>query len=118
MDCILCCQPFNLSRHLPLILCREAHTSCAQCALSLDHCPFCRTHSPLEKRPNLALRDLLQAAHDGDLCPKIPSDQVELHEKIDEGGFAAVYAAEWFKLPVAVKLISLTEKEESTYKRR
>ncbi|KAL0238111.1 hypothetical protein GEMRC1_012584 [Eukaryota sp. GEM-RC1] len=109
MDCILCCQPFNLSRHLPLILCREAHTSCAQCALSLDNCPFCRTHSPLEKRPNLALRDLLQAAQDGDLCPKIPSDQVELHEKIDEGGFAAVYAAEWFKLPVAVKLISLTE---------
>ncbi|KAL0237929.1 hypothetical protein GEMRC1_012403 [Eukaryota sp. GEM-RC1] len=100
MDCFSCCKPFNLSKRLPLLLCDFGHTACAHCASSLKQCPICRTDSPL----------LIEAARKGDLCPEIPANQIKLFNKIDEGGFAVVYAAEWFQLPVAVKMISLTEK--------
>ncbi|KAL0231133.1 hypothetical protein GEMRC1_010614 [Eukaryota sp. GEM-RC1] len=101
MDCFICFEPFNLSIHSPLLLCDLGHTACAQCASSIKSCPICRQDSPLEKNPNFALKNLVQAALDGDLCPEITSDQIDLLDKIDEGGCAVVYAAEWFKLPVA-----------------
>ncbi|KAL0240951.1 hypothetical protein GEMRC1_006187 [Eukaryota sp. GEM-RC1] len=62
------------------------------------------------QKPNFALQDLIKASRDGDLCPQIPSDQILLGEKIAEGGFAIVYAAKWIDMPVAVKMVSLTEK--------
>ncbi|KAL0243313.1 hypothetical protein GEMRC1_005874 [Eukaryota sp. GEM-RC1] len=113
MDCFICYQPFNLSDRLPLLLCELGHTACSQCASALNICPTCRKVCLIEKPTNYALRDLVEAARSGDLCPEIPSNQVELLDKIAEGGCAVVYAAKWFGLPVAVKMISLTEKEES-----
>ncbi|KAL0246199.1 hypothetical protein GEMRC1_007413 [Eukaryota sp. GEM-RC1] len=90
MDCFVCYEPFDLFRHLPLLLCDLGHTACAKCARSLNICPICRKPSSSEKHPNFALRDLLQATHDGDLCPEIMSDQIDLLDKIDEGGCAIV----------------------------
>ncbi|KAL0251113.1 hypothetical protein GEMRC1_000327 [Eukaryota sp. GEM-RC1] len=110
MDCFNCCNSFNLSDRLPLLLCELGHTICSDCASSLNHCPICRKKCLSQKNVNFALRDLVEAARNGDLCPEIPSDQVELLDQIAEGGCAVVYAAEWCKLPVAVKMVSLTEK--------
>ncbi|KAL0241403.1 hypothetical protein GEMRC1_006638 [Eukaryota sp. GEM-RC1] len=113
MDCIICLEPFNLSSRLPLLICSEGHTACAQCASSLTICPLCRSPCLADKKPNFALQDLIKASRDGDLCPQIPSDQILLGEKIAEGGFAILYAAKWIDMPVAVKMVSLTEKEGS-----
>ncbi|KAL0247941.1 hypothetical protein GEMRC1_003180 [Eukaryota sp. GEM-RC1] len=109
MDCFVCCESFNLSDRLPILICNEGHTACSRCSEVLNKCPLCRISCPIEKKVNFALQDLVKAARDGDLCPQIPSDQIVLKNKIAEGGFAVIYAAEWSGLPVAVKMVSLTE---------
>ncbi|KAL0243027.1 hypothetical protein GEMRC1_005590 [Eukaryota sp. GEM-RC1] len=106
MDCFICYEPFNLSGRLPLLLCELGHTACSQCASALSSCPTCRKVCLMDKPTNYALKDLVEAARNGDLCPEIPSDQVEVLDKIAEGGCAVVYAGMWFRLPVAVKMIS------------
>ncbi|KAL0250912.1 hypothetical protein GEMRC1_000126 [Eukaryota sp. GEM-RC1] len=110
MDCFICSDSFNLSDRLPLLLCNLGHTACSHCASPLNNCPICRKKCPTKKNVSFALRSLVEAARNGDLCPEIPSDDVELLDQIAEGGCAVVYAAEWCKLPVAVKMVSLTEK--------
>ncbi|KAL0231522.1 hypothetical protein GEMRC1_010926 [Eukaryota sp. GEM-RC1] len=71
---------------------------------------FCRNNCLKDRPVNSALRDLIQAFLNGDLCPKIPSEQIDLGERIAEGGFAVVYAGKWSDLSVAVKMVSLLEK--------
>ncbi|KAL0251334.1 hypothetical protein GEMRC1_000547 [Eukaryota sp. GEM-RC1] len=110
MDCFICCDSFNLSDRIPLLLCKLGHTACSHCASPLNNCPICRKKCPSEKRVNYALRVLVETARNGDLCPEIRSDDIELLDQIAEGGCAVVYAAEWCKIPVAVKMVSLTEK--------
>ncbi|KAL0235325.1 hypothetical protein GEMRC1_001907 [Eukaryota sp. GEM-RC1] len=110
MDCFVCYQSFNLSSRLPLLICCEGHSACTECSASLNNCPICRTKCLTEKKTNFALQDLVQASRNGDLCPQIPSDHILLKTKIAKGGFAVVYAAEWSDLPVAVKMVELTEK--------
>ncbi|KAL0238261.1 hypothetical protein GEMRC1_012734 [Eukaryota sp. GEM-RC1] len=109
MDCFVCCESFNLSNRVPLLICCEGHTCCSQCSESLNQCPLCRSDCLAERKVNYALQDLVKASRDGELCPQIPSDQIVLGDKIAEGGFADVYSAKWFDLPVAVKMVSLTE---------
>ncbi|KAL0248809.1 hypothetical protein GEMRC1_004043 [Eukaryota sp. GEM-RC1] len=109
MDCFGCGNPFNLSERIPLLICSSGHTTCAECSALLTKCPLCFVKCLDEKKVNFALQDLVQAARDGDLCPDIPSEQIVLGEKIATGGCAVVYAAEWSGLPVAVKMVSLTE---------
>ncbi|KAL0234916.1 hypothetical protein GEMRC1_001498 [Eukaryota sp. GEM-RC1] len=109
MDCVVCYDSFNLSSRLPLLICSEGHTACAQCSAALDICPVCRSKSLSETKPNFALQDLIRASRNGDLCPQIPSDHILLGTKIAEGGFGVVYAAEWSDLPVAVKMVELTD---------
>ncbi|KAL0238297.1 hypothetical protein GEMRC1_012770 [Eukaryota sp. GEM-RC1] len=110
MDCFVCCESFNLSNRLPLLICCEGHTCCSECAASLNRCPLCRSHCLGQKKVNFALQDLIKASRDGELCPQIPADQIVIGDKIAEGGFAEVYSAQWFDLPVAIKMVSLTEK--------
>ncbi|KAL0238506.1 hypothetical protein GEMRC1_012979 [Eukaryota sp. GEM-RC1] len=110
MDCFVCCESFNLSNRVPLLICCEGHTCCSECSESLNQCPLCRGDCLEDRKVNYALQDLVKASRDGELCPQIPSDQIVLEEKIAEGGFADVYSAHWFDLPVAIKMVSLTEK--------
>ncbi|KAL0237733.1 hypothetical protein GEMRC1_012207 [Eukaryota sp. GEM-RC1] len=44
----------------------------------------------------------------------ISSKQIVLGERIAEGGFAVVYAAIWFDLHVAIKMMSLTKKAQTS----
>ncbi|KAL0238400.1 hypothetical protein GEMRC1_012873 [Eukaryota sp. GEM-RC1] len=110
MDCFVCCESFNLSNRVPLLICCEGHTCCSECSESLNQCPLCRIDCLEDRKVNYALQDLVKASRDGELCPQIPSDQIVLGDKIAEGGFADVYSAKWFDLPVAIKMVSLTEK--------
>ncbi|KAL0244426.1 hypothetical protein GEMRC1_008510 [Eukaryota sp. GEM-RC1] len=108
MDCPFCCHSYNLSIRIPVIICSRAHTCCAKCADRLSTCPFCRHRCFSSKKVNFGLKDLVEAAQNGDMCPQIPSSQIQVKEEIAEGGFAIVYDALWFSLPVAVKMVSLT----------
>ncbi|KAL0237753.1 hypothetical protein GEMRC1_012227 [Eukaryota sp. GEM-RC1] len=110
MDCFVCCESFNLSNRVPLLICCEGHTCCSECSESLNQCPLCRSDCLEDRKVNFALQDLVKASRDGELCPQIPSDQIVLGDKIAEGGFAEVYSAHWFDLSVAIKMVSLTEK--------
>ncbi|KAL0251912.1 hypothetical protein GEMRC1_001124 [Eukaryota sp. GEM-RC1] len=110
MDCFVCCESFNLSQRVPLLICSSGHTCCSKCLASLRNCPICRLECTQERKVNFALQELIKASRDGELCPQIPSDQIVLGDKIAEGGFAAVYAAEWYDVPVAIKMVSLSEK--------
>ncbi|KAL0248225.1 hypothetical protein GEMRC1_003461 [Eukaryota sp. GEM-RC1] len=118
MECIACADSFNLSDRIPLLICSEGHTTCSECSSKLTKCPLCRITCLKEKKVNFALQDLVEASLNGDLCPEIPPNQILLGEKIADGGFASVHVADWFDLPVAVKMVSLTEKEESSFKER
>ncbi|KAL0229501.1 hypothetical protein GEMRC1_014118 [Eukaryota sp. GEM-RC1] len=113
MDCFVCCESFNLSRRVPLLICSSGHTCCSMCSASLRNCPICRLECVDERKVNFALQNLIKASHDGELCLEIPSEQIVLGNMIAEGGFARVYAAEWFDVPVAVKMVSLSEKDGS-----
>ncbi|KAL0238378.1 hypothetical protein GEMRC1_012851 [Eukaryota sp. GEM-RC1] len=42
MDCFVCCESFNLSNRVPLLICCEGHTCCSECSESLNQCPLCR----------------------------------------------------------------------------
>ncbi|KAL0251717.1 hypothetical protein GEMRC1_000929 [Eukaryota sp. GEM-RC1] len=110
MECFCCCESFNLSDRIPLLICGEGHTACSECSAQLIKCPLCTSNCLEERKVIFALQDLVQASRNGDLCPQIPSNQIVLGERIAEGGFAVVYSATWFDLPVAVKMVSLTEK--------
>ncbi|KAL0251282.1 hypothetical protein GEMRC1_000495 [Eukaryota sp. GEM-RC1] len=110
MECFSCCEAFNLSNRLPLLICGEGHSACSKCSAKLNKCPLCASNCLEERKVNFALQDLVQASRNGDLCPQIPSNQIVLGERIAEGGFAVVYSAKWFDLSVAVKMVSLTEK--------
>ncbi|KAL0237935.1 hypothetical protein GEMRC1_012409 [Eukaryota sp. GEM-RC1] len=110
MDCFVCCESFNLSNRVALLICCEGHTCCSECSEFLNQCPLCRSDCLEERKVNFALQDLVKASRDGELCPRIPSDQIVLGDKIAEGGFADVYSAKWFDLHVAIKMVSLTEK--------
>ncbi|KAL0230960.1 hypothetical protein GEMRC1_010365 [Eukaryota sp. GEM-RC1] len=110
MDCCCCCQSFNSSDRIPLLICRGGHTVCSRCSGSLNNCPVCRIDCFRDRVVNDALHDLVKASRDGHLCPRILSDHIILEDMIAEGGFAIIYAAKWSLLPVAVKLVSLTEK--------
>ncbi|KAL0251168.1 hypothetical protein GEMRC1_000381 [Eukaryota sp. GEM-RC1] len=110
MECFSCCESFNISDRLPLLICSEGHTTCSVCSAQLIKCPLCGITCLKERKVNFALQDIVQASRNGDLCPQIPSDQIIVGQRIDQGGFAIVYAATWFDLPVAVKMVSLTEK--------
>ncbi|KAL0231366.1 hypothetical protein GEMRC1_010770 [Eukaryota sp. GEM-RC1] len=109
MDCFLCSKSFNLSDRIPVLICREGHTTCSRCSESLKKCPLCDIQCFVDRKVNYALYDLVKASRDGDLCPQIPSDQIILGDEIGDGGFANVYAGEWLDLPVAVKMVALTE---------
>ncbi|KAL0235269.1 hypothetical protein GEMRC1_001851 [Eukaryota sp. GEM-RC1] len=110
MNCFGCCKPFNLSSRLPLLVCGEGHSACTECCASLDVCPFCRIECLKEKKPNSCILDLVIASNKGDLCPQISPDHILLGAKIAEDDFAVVFAAEWSDLPVAVKMVALTDK--------
>ncbi|KAL0231673.1 hypothetical protein GEMRC1_011077 [Eukaryota sp. GEM-RC1] len=109
MDCFLCSRSFNLSDRIPVLICGEGHTTCFRCSESLKKCPLCGIQCFVERKVNYALHDLVKASRDGDLCPQIPSDQIILGDEIGGGGFATVYSGEWLDLPVAVKMVALTE---------
>ncbi|KAL0236070.1 hypothetical protein GEMRC1_002652 [Eukaryota sp. GEM-RC1] len=110
MHCFGCCKSFNLSSRLPLLVCGEGHSACTECSASLDVCPFCRIECLREKKPNSCILDLVIASNKGDLCPQISPDHILLGAKIAEDDFAVVFAAEWSDLPVAVKMVALTDK--------
>ncbi|KAL0252049.1 hypothetical protein GEMRC1_001261 [Eukaryota sp. GEM-RC1] len=109
MECFHCCESFNLSNRLPLLICGEGHTACSKCSAELNKCPLCATNCLKERKVNCSVQDLVRASLHGDLCPQIPPDEIILGERIAEGGFTIVYAATWFDLPVAVKMLSLTQ---------
>ncbi|KAL0251527.1 hypothetical protein GEMRC1_000740 [Eukaryota sp. GEM-RC1] len=109
MECLSCCEPFDLAEHLPLLICNNGHTVCSSCSELLNNCPLCRIPCLEGRQINFALRGIVEATRQGDLCPKIDESEIVLGEEIAKGGFAEVYAAEWFQLPIAVKMISLTE---------
>ncbi|KAL0240073.1 hypothetical protein GEMRC1_010180 [Eukaryota sp. GEM-RC1] len=117
MNCSTCYQSFNLSDRVPVLICCEGHSCCSRCSQKLKQCPLCRLECLKERKVNFALKDLIKASRDGDLCPQIPSDQIVLGDKIAEGGFALIYAAEWFDIPVAIKMVSLTEKGKKELQR-
>ncbi|KAL0240873.1 hypothetical protein GEMRC1_006109 [Eukaryota sp. GEM-RC1] len=110
MDCFVCFEAFDLSQRVPLLICSSGHTCCSTCSASLRNCPICRLKCTKERKVNFALQELIKASRDGELCPQIPSEQIVLGDKIAEGGFAFVYAAEWCDFPVAIKMVSLSEK--------
>ncbi|KAL0239686.1 hypothetical protein GEMRC1_009794 [Eukaryota sp. GEM-RC1] len=117
MNCSTCYQSFNLSDRVPVLICCEGHSCCSRCSQKLKQCPLCRLECLKERKVNFALKDLIKASRDGDLCPQIPSDQIVLGDKIAEGGFALIYAAEWFDIPVAIKMVSLTDKGKKELQR-
>ncbi|KAL0239777.1 hypothetical protein GEMRC1_009885 [Eukaryota sp. GEM-RC1] len=117
MNCSTCYQSFNLSDRVPVLICCEGHSCCSRCSQKLKQCPLCRLECLKERKVNFALKDLIKASRDGDLCPQIPSDQIFLGDKIAEGGFALIYAAEWFDIPVAIKMVSLTDKGKKELQR-
>ncbi|KAL0240079.1 hypothetical protein GEMRC1_010186 [Eukaryota sp. GEM-RC1] len=116
MNCSTCYQSFNLSDRVPVLICCEGHSCCSRCSQKLKQCPLCRLECLKERKVNFALKDLIKASRDGDLCPQIPSDQIVLGDKIAEGGFALIYAAEWFDI-LAIKMVSLTDKGKKELQR-
>ncbi|KAL0231554.1 hypothetical protein GEMRC1_010958 [Eukaryota sp. GEM-RC1] len=52
---------------------------------------------------------MIKASLNGDLCPQIPSDQIVLRDQLCEGNSATICAVEWLDVPVAVKMVALTE---------
>ncbi|KAL0251400.1 hypothetical protein GEMRC1_000613 [Eukaryota sp. GEM-RC1] len=60
---------------------------------------------------NYAFNDIVEAALNVPFCPEISSRQVELLDEMAERDCSVVYAAEFSTLPVAFKLVSLSEKE-------
>ncbi|KAL0228626.1 hypothetical protein GEMRC1_013246 [Eukaryota sp. GEM-RC1] len=118
MDCFVCCESFNLSQRVPLLICSSGHTCCSTCSASLRNCPICRLECTQERKVNFALQDLIKASRDGELCPQIPSNQIALGDKIAQGGFAVVYAAEWYDVHVAIKMVSLSEKDDSNFREK
>ncbi|KAL0226000.1 hypothetical protein P9112_013324 [Eukaryota sp. TZLM1-RC] len=50
-------------------------------------------------------------------CPEISADDLQLGYNIGEGGFASVYAAHWFQVEVAVKMVSLSEEGKAQLKK-
>ncbi|KAL0231705.1 hypothetical protein GEMRC1_011109 [Eukaryota sp. GEM-RC1] len=106
MNCSKCGEPFNLSDRLPFNLCVSEHTACAQCAESLKSCPLCSSNSAIDR----ATGTTSPATPRGNRYPKISSDQIDLLDLIYEGESCDLYTAECFKLPVAVKMVPLTNK--------
>ncbi|KAL0230876.1 hypothetical protein GEMRC1_010281 [Eukaryota sp. GEM-RC1] len=99
MECFSCFESFNLSDRIPLLICGEGHTTCSECSAKIVKCPLCATNCPEERKVNFALKDLVEASRND-----------RSRKRIAEGGFAVVYAAKWFDLPVAIKMVSLSEK--------
>ncbi|KAL0214075.1 hypothetical protein P9112_006259 [Eukaryota sp. TZLM1-RC] len=59
----------------------------------------------------------MTSSHHDLSCPEINASDIQLGEKIGEGGFASVYAARWFSLDIAVKMVSLTEEGKKLLKK-
>ncbi|KAL0211272.1 hypothetical protein P9112_009570 [Eukaryota sp. TZLM1-RC] len=58
----------------------------------------------------------MASSHDPS-CSEINASDIQLGEKIGEGGFASVFAARWFSLDVAVKMVSLSEEGKKQLKK-
>ncbi|KAL0214046.1 hypothetical protein P9112_006230 [Eukaryota sp. TZLM1-RC] len=59
----------------------------------------------------------MTSSHHDLSCPEINASDIQLGEKIGEGGFASVYSARWFSLDIAVKMVSLTEEGKKLLKK-
>ncbi|KAL0214008.1 hypothetical protein P9112_006192 [Eukaryota sp. TZLM1-RC] len=57
------------------------------------------------------------SSHFNHSCPEIDPADIELGEKIGQGGSAIVYSAKWFCLAVAIKLVFLTDEGKAKLKK-
>ncbi|KAL0213973.1 hypothetical protein P9112_006157 [Eukaryota sp. TZLM1-RC] len=57
------------------------------------------------------------SSHSKHSCPEIDPADIELGEKIGQGGSAIVYSAKWFCLAVAIKLVFLSDEGKAKLKK-
>ncbi|KAL0220814.1 hypothetical protein RCL1_000668 [Eukaryota sp. TZLM3-RCL] len=107
ISCCVCFREYNATTVKPHIICHNNHSCCHSCFPNLpDHrCPFC--HSPVVPNPQLN-RGLLVALGQQSSIRTIPSNEFSFNQPIGSGTFGTVYASDWQGIPVAIKLVSLT----------